>query len=141
MKKKYQELNVLNRADLDSLKVGDIFIFNNDNFCPMTVYATTRTFVVGKNLKKHVYSLITKDMDGRTFCQADGDYPYIGPDSFFCLGYEDEKMAQQSLDDMQIWWDLPKELKSRGIVPGVRLDQDPRSRRTISLKTLKVMRK
>lgn len=141
MRKKYQELNVLNKDELDAIKVGDTFIANNDVKYPMKVMATTKTFLVGHNKKKHVYSLITKEMDGKLFGYADANYPYIGADSYYCLGYDTEEMAQKNLDDMQIWWELPQELKGRGIIPGVRIEQDPRSRYTINLKTIKVLRK
>lgn len=167
---KYVELNVLDKKQLDRIKVGDTFIYNGQKKYPMTVMAVTKDFIVGiKNTKDghYIYSLITKPIDGWVRNEASPEYPHIGPDSFYCLGYKTVEEAQRNLNKIQAWYEASKhglpseeyknyqssELKKyyeteddqtpgklfNDVIKHYRMiTQDPRSRYTINLRKLKV---
>lgn len=166
---KYVEINVFNKEQLDRIKVDDVFIYNGQNKYPMTVMAVTKDFIVGIKVKgdDYEYSLITKPIDGWARNEASPEYPHIGPDSYYCLGYKTKEEAQKNLNKIQAWYDASlhgmsseeyknyqsSELKKyyeteddqtpgklfNDVIKHYRMiTQDPRSRQTINLRTLKV---
>lgn len=159
--KRYEVLNVLDRAQLDTIKVGDYFIFNNQQFYRMKVMAVTKDFIVGVTTgKDKSYTLLSKFICEYRGNQTSGTRPTVGPDSFYCLGYDTEEEAQENLNQIQAWWDAEdkdayalaehkKHEDSKYYKPGYDfplysyhnlVNQDPRSRYTIDLISLKVLR-
>jgi hypothetical protein len=151
MRRTYEVLNPMDKSQLDTIKVGDYFIYNNQLRYRMKVMAVTKDFIVGMTSKKDFYTLLTKPVTGYVRNAATGTRPTVGPDSFYCLGYATEEEAQKNLDLCQAYFDAEEHRKrDESIYTDENgctnyayynpITQDPRSRYTIDLMTIKVLR-
>lgn len=125
MRRIYKKLDINNRDELENIKVGDTFVYNEERFYPMKVMAITKDLIVGLNENRKVYTIVNKATK------------QVGPDSFWCLGYDDEEMAKKNIDNIQKWLD---DAESNSLKHGEYgdVDRDYRGRKTINLVSLKV---